>query len=52
MRWLDSITESLDMNLSQLREKVEDRGAWCAAVPSDLLWHHPPVREERDRRGR
>ena len=36
MRWLDSITESLDMNLSQLREKVEDRGAWCAAVHGDI----------------
>ena len=32
MRWLDSITNSTDMNLSQLQEKVEDRGAWSAAV--------------------
>ena len=32
MRWLDSITDSIDMNLSKLREIVEDRGAWHAVV--------------------
>ena len=32
MRWLDSITDSRDMNLSKLGEIVEDRGAWSAAV--------------------
>ena len=32
MRWLDGITDSLNMNMSKLQEIVEDRGAWCAAV--------------------
>ena len=31
-RWLDSITASMDMNLSKLQEMVEDRGAWWAIV--------------------
>ena len=32
MRWLDSITDSIDMNLRKLWEMVEDRGGWQAAV--------------------
>ena len=41
MRWLDSITDSMDMNLSKLQEIVEDRGAWHTAVhevPKSQTW--------------
>ena len=37
MRWLDSITDAMDMNLSKFRKILKDRGTWCAAVHGTWL---------------
>ena len=40
MKWLDSITGLMDINLSQLQEIVKDRGAWSAVVQGVRVWHN------------
>ena len=47
MRWLDSITEPMDMNLSKLRERAEDTGAWVLPSMGSQRIRHNLVTEQQ-----
>ena len=49
MRWLDRITDSMDLNLSKLQEIVEDRGAWRATVHENAVNHDLVIEQQQQK---